>query len=162
MKRNDLIIVPVLIIIACSFVAGCVGNNNNYANAPVPTSQIVTPVATAASATSPSPVIQRNVTIDLTAKDMTFNRSTIAVPAGATVMVNFQNLEARGSSQVTGIAHNFAVYTNAGATTTIFRGDIITGGQNITYQFTAPAQQGTYFFRCDVHPAVMTGQLIVT
>jgi glucose dehydrogenase len=29
-----------------------------------------------------------------------------------------------------------------------------------TVQFTAPAQPGSYFFRCDVHPTIMTGHLI--
>ncbi|MHB8052837.1 MAG: cupredoxin domain-containing protein [Methanoregula sp.] len=43
----------------------------------------------------------------------------------------------------------------------MFSGAIITGGQDITYRFTAPAAPGTYFFRCDVHPSVMKGTFIV-
>jgi plastocyanin len=61
-----------------------------------------------------------------------------------------------------GIPHNFAVYTNSAATTTIFKGQVITGPGATTYTFTAPDQAGTYFFRCDVHPAQMTGEFVVT
>jgi len=60
-----------------------------------------------------------------------------------------------------GIPHNFAVYTDSSATNTIFKGQVITGPETVTYTFTAPAQAGTYFFRCDIHPTVMTGQFIV-
>jgi len=52
----------------------------------------------------------QTVTVDLTAKKMAFDKSTITVPAGAAVVLNFSNLEAAGSSQVTGIPHNFALY----------------------------------------------------
>ncbi len=92
---------------------------------------------------------------------MAFNQSVITVPAGATVIVNFHNREDAGSSQVTGISHNFAVYDSPAAGTTIFSGEIITGGEDASYRFTAPATPGTYFFRCDVHPALMTGKFIV-
>ena len=101
------------------------------------------------------------VTIDLVAKDMAFNVSTITVPAGASVVVNFRNREPPGSSQVTGIAHNFAVYDSPAATGMIFSGEIITGGGDAVYHFTAPAKPGTYFFRCDVHPVLMNGLFIV-
>ena len=101
------------------------------------------------------------VTIDLVAKDMAFNMSEITVPAGAMVVVNFHNREAPGSSQVTGTAHNFAVYESPDALTPIYSGDIITGGQDAAYQFTAPGIPGTYYFRCDVHPEIMHGQFIV-
>jgi plastocyanin len=92
---------------------------------------------------------------------MAFNQSTINVPAGAMVIVNFHNREDSGSSQVTGIAHNFAVYDSPSAQIKIFSGAIITGGQDITYRFTAPVKPGTYFFRCDVHPFHMNGTFIV-
>jgi plastocyanin len=101
------------------------------------------------------------VTIDLVARDMAFNVSTITVPAGASVTVNFHNRESPGSSQVTGIAHNFAVYDSPAAAGMIFSGEIITGGGDAIYRFTAPATPGTYFFRCDVHPELMNGQFIV-
>jgi len=102
------------------------------------------------------------VVLDLIAKKMAFNTSKITVPAGSQVVIRFQNQEASGSSQVTGIPHNFAVYPSPNSSASIFSGDIITGGENITYTFTAPASPGTYYFRCDVHPTTMKGQFIVT
>lgn len=95
-----------------------------------------------------------NVTIGLTAENMAFNTSTITVPAGAKVTMNFNNMDS-------GIPHNFAAYTNSSTSTTIFKGEVITGPKTTTYTFTAPSKPGTYFFRCDVHPTTMTGQFIV-
>ena len=61
-----------------------------------------------------------------------------------------------------GVPHNFAVYTDATASTAIFTGAVVTGPTTTTYTFTAPSTPGSYFFRCDVHPTIMTGQFIVT
>jgi plastocyanin len=66
----------------------------------------------ASSAASPE-----NVTIGLLAKDFAFNTSTITVPAGANVTVNFDNQDAS-------IGHNLAVYDSASMKKTIFKGEI--------------------------------------
>jgi plastocyanin len=58
--------------------------------------------------------------------------------------------------------HNFALYTDSKATTTIFRGDPVTGPKTGSYSFVVPASPGTYFFRCDFHPELMTGTFVVT
>jgi plastocyanin len=96
----------------------------------------------------------QSVVIDLVAHNIAFDKSTITVPAGAEVTVNFDNKDS-------GIPHNFAVYQSAAADNTIFKGKIITGPQKITYKFTAPSSPGTYYFRCDVHPTIMNGQFVV-
>ena len=117
-----------------------------------------TPTSTAAPTPTPTPTpteTGQSVTVNLVAHNIAFNMSTITVPAGASVTVNFDN-------QDSGIPHNFAVYTNSSATTEIFRGQIITGPATTTYHFTAPSTPGTYFFRCDVHPTSMTGSFVVT
>ncbi|HOZ43860.1 MAG TPA: cupredoxin domain-containing protein, partial [Methanoculleus sp.] len=93
-------------------------------------------------------------TVDLTAQNIAFDKSTITVPAGAEVTVNFDN-------QDSGIPHNFAVYTDSSASQSIFKGDTITGPATTTYTFTAPADPGTYYFRCDVHPEQMNGDFVV-
>jgi plastocyanin len=90
----------------------------------------------------------------LTAKSMAFNKSAITVSAGAQVTINFDN-------QDSGIPHNFAAYTDSSASKSIFVGETITGPNQTTYTFTAPATPGSYFFRCDVHPTVMTGTFTV-
>jgi len=92
--------------------------------------------------------------IDLNAKNMSFDTSTITVQAGSLVMINFNNED-------NGVPHDFSVYTDSTANQAIFVGKIITGPAKIMYTFTAPATPGTYFFRCDVHPTIMTGSFIV-
>lgn len=104
------------------------------------------------STTSPQP--STRVTVDLLAKNMMFDKDKITFIAGSKVFINFVNLDV-------GMPHNFAVYTGPEATRTIFQGRIIIGPSKITYAFDAPVDEGIYFFRCDVHPKVMTGQLYV-
>ena len=123
-----------------------------------PTTTTTTPATTTTTiTTTPStttPPAAQSVTINLTAKGLSFDKSSITVSAGAKVTVNFNN-------QDSGIPHNFSVYTNSSASSTVFVGQIITGPGTTTYQFTAPLTSGTYFFRCDVHPTSMTGSFIV-
>ncbi len=123
-------------------------NNDNTPLSPPVTDKVTVMVQ------SPAPKPTKNVTIDLSAKNIAFNMSNITVPAGAAVTVNFDN-------QDQGVAHNLAVYDTPAAATTIFKGDIIVGPRKIVYTFVAPTKPGTYFFRCDVHPMTMTGKFIV-
>jgi plastocyanin len=67
----------------------------------------------------------------------------LTAAAGASVTVQFDNRDAS-------VMHNFALYTDAGATQPIFVGDLSTGPEVVTYTFDAPAP-GSYYFRCDVH-----------
>lgn len=124
---------------------------------PLP-SPTVKPTPTITASPSPPPVPipppAQNITINLSTQNIAFDTKTITVPAGANVTVVFNNKDA--------MPHNLAVYTNSSASTVIFRGDTITGPKIINYTFTAPATPGTYFFRCDVHPANMVGDFIVT
>ncbi|KAF5035146.1 MAG: cupredoxin domain-containing protein [Methanoculleus sp.] len=120
------------------------------------TTAATTTTTTAVNATTEATTAAggKAVTIGLTAHNIAFNVSTITVPAGAKVTVDFDNEDS-------GIPHNFAVYTNSAATEKIFVGDIITGPAKTTYTFTAPSKPGTYYFRCDVHPEQMNGNFIV-
>ena len=95
-----------------------------------------------------------SVIINLVAQNMTFDKSTIIVPANTIITINFDNKDS-------GTQHNFSIYTGSGATVKIFVGNIITGPATTTYTFTSPNKAGTYFFRCDVHPTIMTGSFIV-
>jgi plastocyanin len=78
--------------------------------------------------------------------------STITVPAGAPVLIHFTNKDS--------VAHNFALYQDSSYTKSIFIGTVITSS-SIDYKFTAPTTPGTYFFRCAIHPSIMTGSFIV-
>lgn len=96
-----------------------------------------------------------NVIVNIMAKNKAFNLSTITVPAGAKVTINFDN-------QDLGVQHSIAFYTDTSASNTIYRSLVTTGPNKITDTFIAPSTPGTYIFRCDVHPTLMTGQFIVT
>ncbi len=113
------------------------------------TSTTTTTTSTTTTATGGQPV-----TIDLIAQNIAFNMSTITVPAGSSVTINFVNNDS--------VSHNFSLFTNSSASPpALFQGQVINGGQSIVYKFTAPGQPGTYFFRCDLHPTIMTGSFIV-
>ena len=164
-RAHPLIIGPVIFAIVLSCLAGCTSSGSGNASlnvqlTPIPTARYGSTSAGITEAPSPIPS-GLSVTVNLTAKNMSFSHASMTVPAKSPVVVNFHNREPSGSSQVTGVAHNFAVYDSPAATTMIFRGDIITGGEDVVYRFTAPTTPGTYFFRCDVHPMIMNGSFIV-
>ncbi len=113
----------------------------------------------AGTPTSPAPSVTgggagQPVTIALAAQNMQFDMDILVAPAGATVTIAFENKDA-------GVQHNFAVYTDASAGTSIFKGPVVNGPGSATYTFTAPSTPGTYFFRCDLHPTQMTGSFVV-
>ncbi len=128
------------------------------ASAPMPpmtmTTNPSTTISTGVSTTTATQASGTPITISLIAQNFAFNPNTITVPAGASVTINFDNKDTA--------PHNFALYTNSRATPpAIFQGQTITGPATISYTFTAPTTPGTYFFRCDVHPTIMTGSFIV-
>ena len=113
---------------------------------------LVTILLLAMVACSSSSSSDADVTINLTASGTAFVKSSITVSVGATVAIVFDNKDT--------ILHNFALYETSAAANSIFVGELISK-KKITYTFTAPITPGTYFFRCDVHPLLMTGDFIV-
>ena len=93
------------------------------------------------------------VRIDLAALNSAFDRKTITVPAGSRVIIHFDNRDR--------IPHNVSVYENERAVKVIYYGRIINGLQDVQYEFIAPEQPGSYFFRCDLHPRWMIGDFVV-
>jgi len=141
-------------------VAVQLANNDHTPVIPLATSSVMItvaglPVSTPTPTTTTISSGGQTVPVSLIAKNKAFDKSTITVPAGATVVMTFDN-------QDSGTTHNFALYTDSTAKTKIFAGDFVTGPKTVTYTFTAPSQPGTYFFRCDVHPTFMTGSFVVT
>ncbi len=164
MKRETtflLILSAMAILVLC---AGCSSSPAPPTTTP-PTTMTTTvpttmpPVTTTAMVTTPPattiPSGGGTAQITLTAQNIAFDKSTLTVPAGATVVITFVNMDA-------GIPHNFALYTDSHATQKIFAGSFVTGPATVTYTFKAPATPGTYYFRCDVHPTVMYGDFVVT
>ncbi len=98
-------------------------------------------------------VSDESVSINLSARNIAFDKSRITVPPGAMITIVFTNND-------NGIPHNFALYETQTASKSIYVGEIINGISTIEYTFVAPTATGTYFFRCDVHPA-MNGEFVV-
>jgi plastocyanin len=86
-----------------------------------------------------------------------FSTKCLAVRPGENFTVAFSNQDTA--------PHNFAIYTDSQATKLLGGApsatDIVAPGAGTTYQVKA-LPDGTYFFRCDVHPTTMTGTFVVT
>ena len=92
-------------------------------------------------------------TTEVTAQGLAFDTGTITLTAGTKSTITFSNDDA-------GIQHNIAIYpSSTELTSPLFRGDVVTGPDKVTY--TIPAlESGTDYFHCDVHPT-MSGQVVV-
>lgn len=87
----------------------------------------------------------------VSAANVQFDTDTIELKAGEEASIKFVNEDS--------VEHNIAIYEDDSAKQDIFVGDIIPGGQEITYSFKAP-EKGEYYFQCDVHPG-MNGTVTV-
>ncbi len=115
----------------------------------------VFPTQAPAANAGPLPTAPAGTTqLEITANNISFDKSSLTARAGQPVQLIMHNRDA-------GIPHNVAVYTNRSASQKIFAGELDTGPGDKTYSFTAPSAPGTYFFRCDVHPDTMTGNFIL-
>ena len=90
----------------------------------------------------------------LTGRDNVFAEKTLTMAANADVQVTFNN---KGK-----IPHNVHFLTAKGGQTLAdgAEGEIIGGGLSTVLSFKSPGP-GSYFYRCDVHPELMTGTLTV-
>jgi len=125
-----------LILVLCVSIVGCTSS-------PRPVIPTTTPT------TSPG-----SVSIDLVAKNIAFDKSTITVLNGTRVTINFDN-------QDVGTQHNFALYDPVTGYSPIFVGEVITGPKKVVYTFIAPLKPGQYSFQCDIHPNLMYGNFVV-
>ena len=138
-----------------------------FNRAPAPTTA-PTEAATAAPATpgAPTPVPEATATpgapvggpqvVEISAvPSLKFDKSELRVKAGGKITVHFTNNDP-------GMPHNWALYTDDSGSEAIAGANenICTGPCEVEITFDAPPP-GEYFFRCDVHPTVMTGTLIV-
>ncbi|MGH3847487.1 MAG: cupredoxin domain-containing protein, partial [Pseudonocardiaceae bacterium] len=91
--------------------------------------------------------------LQISAHDIKFDKSCLAAPANQAFTITFKNEDA-------GVPHDVAIYTNSSATTTLFKGAVVTGPTTTTYHVPA-LKAGTYYFRCDIHPTQMFGTFVV-
>lgn len=107
-----------------------------------------------AAAPTPPPAPAGATTLSVVAQNNLFTTRSLSAAAGKPVQLTFDNKDA-------GVLHNVAFYTNASATTTIYKSPLTTGPNVSTFNFDAPTAPGSYFFHCDVHPDTMTGSFVV-
>ena len=93
------------------------------------------------------------VTLELRAHDLRFDTETLETAAGESFAIKLDN-------QDEGVPHNVGIYEDESAQEALFVGEIFNGPEARTEEIPA-LDAGTYFFRCDVHPNTMTGELNV-
>ena len=126
-----------ILVYLLGFLAACGGGGTKAAT-----------TSTSGAACSPSGTI-----LQASADNLKFNEKCLAAPAKTAFTIQFDNREAF-------FQHNISIYKDSSAADALFRGELIGGPKTITYHVgSLPA--GSYFFRCDVHPAQMTGTLVV-
>ncbi len=82
-------------------------------------------------------------TTSVIAQGVAFDLSTLILPAGEEVSIEFDNQDST--------VHNIAIYEDESASKVIFDGLDVQGPGKTTYDFTAPPK-GDYYFQCDIHP----------
>jgi len=110
------------------------------------------PTGTAAATTDEGDGAEE-VELELTAENVQFDKDTLDAQAGAEVSLTLDNKDT--------VEHSFALYESEGSADELFEGQRFAGPSSLIYQFTAPADPGTYHFQCDVHPAAMQGDFVV-
>ncbi len=103
-----------------------------------------------ASPAAPPSGAAGQVQLDLAAKDVAYDKTSLQAPADQPFTIKFQNNDPT-------ISHNVAIHDAAGQE--VFQGDIFPGVDVRTYPVPA-LKAGSYVFSCTVHPA-MTGTLTV-
>ena len=82
--------------------------------------------------------------LTISAANVQFDRDQLDIPAegAALQFINEDTAE-----------HNVAIYQNDSASEEIFKGQVIPGGQETTYEI-PKHEPGEFYFQCDVHPAM--------
>lgn len=86
--------------------------------------------------------------VDVKTENFAFDPSEITVPAGEPITFNFTNADS--------VSHTFTLYVDEEFTQAIEGGSATRDTPEITVAFVAP---GAYFFRCEIHPEQMQGEL---
>jgi plastocyanin len=82
--------------------------------------------------------------LTISAANVQFDTDQLAIPADGAALqfVNEDTAE-----------HNVAIYEDESASKEIFKGQVIPGGQETTYEIPSH-KPGEYYFQCDVNPAM--------
>lgn len=109
------------------------------------------PEATGTASTSETPSAG-GTTLTLVAKNTLFDKTELEAPAGVIHFVL--------DNQDPGVAHNLEIYKGEDETGEKMGGTEIQNGP-VKETLTLTLEKGDYFFWCVVHPATMSGKLVV-
>jgi plastocyanin len=137
----------VSIVVVLLALAACAKDDNSIGVGPTTSATVSPSPSESPAATCDEP---SETEIQLVAKNVHFNVKCLVVPAGEPWTVTFQNKDFAN--------HNFSIYTLEFASE--FTGDITYPEERVTYKVPA-LEAGQYLFQCDIHPADMSGPLIV-
>lgn len=95
-------------------------------------------------------------TVEISAFNVAFDTDEISVQSDGEVRLRFDN-------QDEGVDHNIAVYNSSSDLTPVADGSVglVFPGPAVDDTVFEIPEPGEYFFRCDVHPTIMTGTFIV-
>lgn len=157
----------ILGITACLGIAlvACGGDDENKAGGTTPAAGSTTAAPTKAAGTTPSAASTTAApttaagsgsgteALSVTAKDFSFALDKSSVTKGSQVDVAFEN---QGSAP-----HTINFYTDEAYTKPIADAESgrVSGGGSKAFTFTAPADGTAAYYRCEVHPAQMQGEI---
>lgn len=85
-------------------------------------------------------------TVQITAKNLQFDKNCYAAPADQEFTIQFSNQDA-------GVPHNVSVFRDRSGGEALIQGEVVTGVTEASYD--GPAlEAGDYFFVCEVHPTM--------
>jgi plastocyanin len=147
-----------LVSIAALLVAACGGAAAPPASSPAASSAAAPSSATASASASIVPSASTGTggdTLHVGMRDFTFALDKSSIPPATAVDVTADN---GGEAP-----HTITFYTDAQYTQKVTGGDsgTVNAGASKAFSFTPPDGATVLFFRCEVHPTQMTGQIDV-
>jgi len=136
------------VVVTTALLAGCGGDDEKTGDGAT-----ATPTEAQAGGDD-SPPAGDTFFLEIAAENTEYDVSELKAPGGEDITLQFDNDDP-------GIQHNWSLYEDEAATKEIFEGKILTGVDTIDYDVPAIDEPGTYHFHCDIHPAVMKGELII-
>ena len=113
---------------------------------------VPSPTGEAGGGALPAACEPQGETLSISAQNLQFSTDCLAVEAGQPYAIDFQNQDSA--------PHNVAVYTDESAAEALLEGEVIDGGQSVTYQGDPIPEPGDLYFQCDIHPT-MNGAFVV-
>ena len=106
-------------------------------------------------ASSPARATTAGGALNITARDFLFDPNKLSAKKGQTIAINFKN---DGSN-----THTFTLYTDEDHTKPVANGnsDPVTAGGSKTLTVSLASDSGDLYYRCEIHPGQMTGEISV-